>query len=421
MSIRIDKEFESLIPPLSDEEFAQLEENCVRDGIRDALVVWKVPNGDQILVDGHNRWKISVKHGGIPFQVKELKFDLREDAIAWIIRNQFGRRNLSVYDRSVLALKLKPIIAKEAKKRMVNAPQKKAEREKEISKIWEEHDFDTARVLVAQKRQEFGREDRAEKMAGEKCIYFARFGDNQLKIGSSVNPEGRVKQLSVSCPGIKLVEVIHYGAGAEKHENAIKRKYGQYRIGNECYQCSDEILSEMIAFTKKEAARKSNTDYELAKVAGVSHDTIHKVEVIEKKGTPALIEDVRKGDTTINKAYQIVTGDTPKSPQKAMRELLQKKTEEHEQFLEKKNDKVVDLNDVREDNERMKLLASKFYTDWLHMDKLAFNMLFDINENLDFKGIMKALSDSQKAEMKQTITSMRQMADELEGRLLNGE
>lgn len=114
--IRIDKEFESLIPPLSDDEFRQLEENCVKEGIRDALVVWKVPNGDQILVDGHNRWKISAKHGGIPFQIKEMKFDLREDAIAWIIRNQFGRRNLSLFDRGELALKLKPILAKEAKK-----------------------------------------------------------------------------------------------------------------------------------------------------------------------------------------------------------------------------------------------------------------------------------------------------------------
>ncbi len=115
--IRIDKEFESLIPPLSEDEFKQLEENCVKEGIRDALVVWKVPNGDQILVDGHNRWKISAKHGGIPFQIKEMRFDLREDAIAWIIRNQFGRRNLSPYHRCLLALKLKPIIAKEAKKR----------------------------------------------------------------------------------------------------------------------------------------------------------------------------------------------------------------------------------------------------------------------------------------------------------------
>ena len=118
MSIRIDKEFESLIPPLSDDEFRQLEENCVKEGIRDALVVWKVPNGDQILVDGHNRWKISAKHGGIPFQIKEMKFDLREDAKAWIIRNQIGRRNIDKWVKFDLQKLLEPIEKAEAKKRM---------------------------------------------------------------------------------------------------------------------------------------------------------------------------------------------------------------------------------------------------------------------------------------------------------------
>lgn len=116
--IRIDKEFESLIPPLSDDEFRQLEENCVKEGIRDALIVWKVPNGDQILIDGHNRWKIAAKHGGIPFQVKEMEFDLREDAKAWIIRNQIGRRNIDKWVKFDLQKLLEPIEKAEAKKRM---------------------------------------------------------------------------------------------------------------------------------------------------------------------------------------------------------------------------------------------------------------------------------------------------------------
>ncbi len=158
---------------------------------------------------------------------------------------------------------------------MLAAPHKKGERDKEIKKIWEEHDYDTARNLVAMKKQEYGREDRAKIMASGKYIYFAKFNGNKIKVGSSVSPEDRVKQLSVSCPDIELVETVFYGEGAEKHESAIKKKYEQYRVGNECYQCPDEVLKKMIAFTKKEAARKNNTDRELAKVAGVSHDTIH--------------------------------------------------------------------------------------------------------------------------------------------------
>lgn len=385
MSITIDKEFESLIPPLSPEEFQQLEENCVKEGIRDALITW---NG--ILIDGHNRFKIAAKHG-LLWNEKRMEFADRDEAIRWIILNQFGRRNLSAYDRSVLALKLKPIIAEKAKERMINAPQKKAEREKEINKIWQEHDFDTARVLAAQKRQEFGREDRTSKMAGEKCIYFARFGDNQLKIGSSACPEDRVKQLSVSCPGIKLVEVIHYGAGAEKHENAIKRKYGQYRIGNECYQCSDEILSEMIAFTKKEAARKNNTDYELAKVAGVSHDTIHKVEAIEKSGDKRLIEEVRNGDVSINKGYQIAKGIEikTKSPARAKQERIDKAKEEHKDF---QNSKTVSIHQIQMDKANQQIIASNLYVRLLNIGKRIEDVYTEMeNGDINIKEMCKAL------------------------------
>lgn len=56
--ITIDNEFQNLIPPLTDEEFAQLETNILRDGIRDALITWH-----GILIDGHNRYRIAQKHG----------------------------------------------------------------------------------------------------------------------------------------------------------------------------------------------------------------------------------------------------------------------------------------------------------------------------------------------------------------------
>ena len=109
--ITIDSEFQSLIPALSAEEYGQLEENILHDGIRDALIVW-----DGILLDGHNRYKIAQKYD-LPYEVQEMNFDSRADAERWVILNQFGRRNLSAYDRSILALRLKPIIAAQAKER----------------------------------------------------------------------------------------------------------------------------------------------------------------------------------------------------------------------------------------------------------------------------------------------------------------
>ncbi len=111
--LKIDAEFKALIPPLTSDEFQQLEENVLRDGIQDPLKVWK-----DTLVDGHNRYEIAQRHG-LNFTTTELQFGSRDDVIIWIIKNQFGRRNLSAYDRSLLALKLKPFIAAKAKENLV--------------------------------------------------------------------------------------------------------------------------------------------------------------------------------------------------------------------------------------------------------------------------------------------------------------
>ena len=96
---RIDPEFKALIPPLSDEEYAQLEQNILQDKkCRDAIVVW---NG--ILVDGYHRFKVCATHD-IPFEVKEINFASRNEAIVWILDNQLGRRNLTDAMRIELAI-----------------------------------------------------------------------------------------------------------------------------------------------------------------------------------------------------------------------------------------------------------------------------------------------------------------------------
>jgi hypothetical protein len=47
----------------------------------------------------------------------------RDAAKIWIIRNQFGRRNLSPYTRAELALKLEPLIAPKAKEQQARKPE----------------------------------------------------------------------------------------------------------------------------------------------------------------------------------------------------------------------------------------------------------------------------------------------------------
>jgi hypothetical protein len=101
---------------LAPDELAQLEANILRDGCRDPLVVW-----DGILIDGHNRHEICVRHE-LPFETTEMAFEDRTHAIEWIIRNQFGRRNLPAYERAKLALRMKLLIAARAKENQIRKP-----------------------------------------------------------------------------------------------------------------------------------------------------------------------------------------------------------------------------------------------------------------------------------------------------------
>lgn len=114
VEITIDPEFKALIPPLSPEERQQLEANLVESGgARDALVVWS-HDGKLVLLDGHNRYEICTRLG-LAYSTIEQEFDDRSHAIEWIIRNQFGRRNLAAYVRTQLALRLEEMIAKRSK------------------------------------------------------------------------------------------------------------------------------------------------------------------------------------------------------------------------------------------------------------------------------------------------------------------
>ena len=246
--IKIDKEFESLIPPLSQEEFQQLEENCIRDGIRDPLVVWKVPNGDMILVDGHNRWKIAAKHGGMQFQIKEMRFDLRDDAKAWIIRNQLGRRNLPAYQRVMLVEQLKPMIAEKAK---------------------------------------------------------------QQQIRKSVS------------------------------QNSVEQK-------------------------------PIDTQKELAKIANVSHDTIHKVETIENSDNEFVKKQARNGEISINAAYAKIKKPPKPDP-------VKQALEEHEEFMQKQVQDVVNIADIQKDKSNKRLM----YADLAKETIKLLNSLLDFGRNHD--------------------------------------
>ena len=109
-----------------------------------------MPNGDMILLDGHNRFEIAAKHGGIHFEVKKLHFTDydRERAIVWICENQLGRRNLPLPDKVLLEDRKRNEIAKIAKAKqgertdLSNIPKKSWESQQEKRKASRENETD---------------------------------------------------------------------------------------------------------------------------------------------------------------------------------------------------------------------------------------------------------------------------------------
>jgi DNA modification methylase len=140
--LEIKKEFKDLIPPLTKEEFKQLEDNCMAEGIREKIITW---NG--FIIDGHNRYEIALKWD-LDYETESKSFKDESGVKEWMILNQFGRRNLSNYQRSVLALELKDVFTKRAEENLklsgknfgkglqISAkPIKKVDTRKEIAKV----------------------------------------------------------------------------------------------------------------------------------------------------------------------------------------------------------------------------------------------------------------------------------------------
>ena len=99
---KIDQEFRNKIPPLTEEEFKQLEENILSDGeVYEPIIVW-----NDTIVDGHNRWRIIQKHPELKWTYRRMNFIDKWAAFDWMYKKQLGRRNLTEPQKTYLLGKL---------------------------------------------------------------------------------------------------------------------------------------------------------------------------------------------------------------------------------------------------------------------------------------------------------------------------
>lgn len=130
MQIIIDKEFQSLIPPLTVEEYEGLEKSILSEGCRDAIVLWEEPvvhydelsgftdihGKSPVIIDGHNRYEICTRHN-IPFNTVYADLHDRNEVKIWMMRNQLARRNLNDFQRIEITHKCEDAVKEKAKER----------------------------------------------------------------------------------------------------------------------------------------------------------------------------------------------------------------------------------------------------------------------------------------------------------------
>lgn len=144
MEYRIDPELNEVLPKLSDADYKALEQSLLADGFKGApIMVW----GD-IIVDGHNRYEICNKHN-IRYEVKEIEFESKEEAIIWMVRQQLGRRSLTPLQRIQIVEKYRPFYKKKAEKnKSLNGGNKIAESENSTTPLTKEEKIDVREKLA---------------------------------------------------------------------------------------------------------------------------------------------------------------------------------------------------------------------------------------------------------------------------------
>ena len=114
--LKIDPELRDLLPPLTSEEYKQLEKNIVENGFdrNFPIMEWQ-----GFIVDGHNRYDICRKHNIEPI-IGTLAYKTKEEVMEWMLDIQLGRSNLTPIQKIAITEKYRPIYEKQAKENQLS-------------------------------------------------------------------------------------------------------------------------------------------------------------------------------------------------------------------------------------------------------------------------------------------------------------
>lgn len=266
MEYRIDPELNEVLPKLSDADYKALEQSLLTEGFKGApIMVW----GD-IIVDGHNRYDICNKHN-IPYEVKEIEFASKEEAIIWMVRQQLGRRSLTPLQRIQIVEKYRPFYKKKAEKnKSLNGGNKIAKSENSTTPLTKEEKIDV--------REKLAKDADVSTNTYSKGVKILESGNEEL-ISETINGQKSIN---------KAFNELKKNADTDKPDNAFD---------------PDNELKDLKEVQRKEAAQKikkvrekygiESPEYEVAKAEQLNVEVqINEIENAVRDAQTSKIESM---------------------------------------------------------------------------------------------------------------------------------
>ena len=264
--LTINPELKSLIPPLTAEEFKQLETNVLAEGIREPIITWQ-----GTIVDGHNRYELAQMYD-LPFKVKEMQFSTMEDCMDWMINNQLGRRNVTEPQKAYLI-----------GKKYENEKQRLGGQTKGVGQ-------NVPPVSTAERLgEEFGISDKQVKRNQD----FAKGVD----LLANVQPELK-GQIFQGKSDLNKQDVQEFGKISKQAQKEVKQS---------AIFVSDEELKRQINERAAEMAKAKLAEMEEEKKRKIEEKKAERIELIEKQK-----RDIQESKLMeLNGLYDVISVDPP--------------------------------------------------------------------------------------------------------------
>jgi ribosomal protein L37AE/L43A len=291
-NLTIDPEYKDLLPKQTAEERAALTESILADGCRDAIII----DENDVIIDGHNRYEICTEHG-IEFQTVVKRFESREDAVIFICKNQYGRRNLSQEQRAYILGK-----QYEAEKKLSRGG---GDRKSEIAKnqSHQNDDFEKA----GKTKFKLAKEMNVGSTTVERSGNFASGVDVLSKVAPEVKETILSGKSGVTMGAVAQMTKLHEdeikeaaqkikeGRGKEVVQ-MMKEKEAEKKATKTCSRCKRALPLERFSEGRNVCKECHNETQEWSKYIGVSENASEGRR--EREMTQKVCDEVRNLDRT---------------------------------------------------------------------------------------------------------------------------